>query len=101
MGFIAPIILIVIGIIIKYGKASFLISGYNTASKEKKATYDKDALCNYTGNFIFILAAFYTLIPIIIKFNLPKILLLPAIISFIAVTIGGIIFLNTGNRVKK
>lgn len=44
LDFLAPIILIVLGIIIRFGKASFLIAGYNTSSKDEKEKYDEDAL---------------------------------------------------------
>lgn len=38
-----------ISIIFFMGKGSFLIAGYNTASKEEKARYDEKKLCKVMG----------------------------------------------------
>jgi len=40
---------LVIGIFLLCGKGSWLIAGYNTASEEEKAKYDKKKLCKGTG----------------------------------------------------
>ena len=40
---------IVIALLLLNGKAAFLIAGYNTMSDDKKAQYDKKALCRFTG----------------------------------------------------
>jgi hypothetical protein len=41
---------------VKYRRAYWLISGYNTMSKEKKQNVDIEGLANFTGNFCFALA---------------------------------------------
>ena len=46
-----------LGVLFSKGKGAFLIAGYNTMSKEKKARYDKNALCRFMGKFMFALAA--------------------------------------------
>jgi len=49
-------IFITIGILVKYAKMYFLISGYNTMSAEKKATYDIESLANLFKNVFFTMA---------------------------------------------
>ncbi len=100
------VIAIMVGIfgwLIKVKKVTWLISGFNTASEEKKAEYDIEKLCKYYGNFLYILSTIYLLWGIIL-------LLLPLytdliiwcgfISSFVAIVIS-IIYFNTGNRLKK
>ena len=50
------VILVIIGFMVKYRRAYWLISGYNTMSKEKKENVDIEGLANFTGNFCFALA---------------------------------------------
>lgn len=50
------VILIILGISIKYFKAYWLISGYNTMSKEKKMNVDVENLGIMMGNFCFVLS---------------------------------------------
>jgi hypothetical protein len=97
------VLLLIIGWLIKYKKVTWLISGYNTSSKQEKQQYDIEKLCKHVGNFIFILAGIFFMMAIASvlssKYN-------DSItwIGFgtLAVTIVcGIIYLNTGNRVKK
>lgn len=40
---------ILIGIMLSLGKWSFLISGFNTMSKEEKEQYDVMSLCKFMG----------------------------------------------------
>lgn len=49
IGWIAFGIFVIIAIIMLSGHGAFMIAGYNTASKEKKAQYDKKKLCRITG----------------------------------------------------
>ncbi len=96
-------ILILVGWLIKYKKVTWLISGYNTASKEAKQKYDIEKLCKYMGNFIFILAGIFFVMSIAcVSFSehTDEITLIG--FGVLAATIVcGIIYLNTGNRVKK
>ena len=43
------VLFLIISIILLSGHGSWFISGYNTASKEEKAKYDKKKLCKKTG----------------------------------------------------
>lgn len=53
--YIISAISILLGIAIRVFKWGFLISGYNTMSKEKKANVDKEGLCKSAGNFIILI----------------------------------------------
>lgn len=100
---IVAAVLLLLGLLIKYKKAAWLISGYNTASKAKKQQYDIDKLCRYTGNLIFILSGilFITGALILIFDRSIETVALTGLIVFIAAAVCGIIYLNTGGRVKK
>ena len=50
------IIFAILAVILLAGKGSFLIAGYNTASKEKKACYDEKKLCRVVGGCMGIMA---------------------------------------------
>jgi Ca2+/Na+ antiporter len=97
------LLLFVVGLFVKYKKVTWLISGYNTASKEKKAEYDVEKLTKHVGNFLFILAGTYLFWGILLLL-LPQytelIIWLGFGSSFIVI-IAGIIYLNTGKRLMK
>lgn len=101
--FIPVVILAIIGWLIKYKKVTWLISGYNTASKQEKEKYDIEKLCKHMGNFIFALA-FILLIMALAYISLPEysdiVIWIGLATEAVAIT-GGIIYMNTGNRVKK
>lgn len=101
--FLPMIVLIIVGWLIKYKKVAWLISGYNTASPEKKKEYDIEKLCNYMGNFLFILASIFFIMATL-SITLSCYTDIITIIGFAIlaiVIICGIIFLNTRDRVKK
>lgn len=97
------IMLYVIGGFIRWKKVTWLISGYNTASKEEKQKYDIDKLCYHMSNFIFVLASIWlamTLLMLIMPQHLELIIYVGIGAETIAMILG-IIYLNTGNRVMK
>jgi fatty acid desaturase len=96
-------VLIVIGIFVKYKKATYLISGYNTASKEKKAEYDIEKLTRYFGNFLFVLAAVYIFWGILLLLfpQYSELIIWLGFGSSFLILIAGIIYLNTGKRLMK
>ena len=49
-------VLTVLSIILLFGHGSWLIAGYNTASKEEKEKYDAKKLCRVTGIGILIIS---------------------------------------------
>lgn len=100
---IAPIILIIFGMIIRTGKANFLIAGYNTASKEEKEKINEKELAKSMGNLLLILGGIQFILPISKVLNLGdmKILMVYVNVLFIFVTIGGIIYMNTAKKFKR
>lgn len=102
VGLIAPITLFIIGYFVRFKKASFLISGYNTSSKSEKEKYNEEALCKAVGNLVFLLG-FILLIPPIGGSIFPEKLKFLYIFTTILITIVSIvavIYMNTGNRYK-
>lgn len=51
--FVGAIILIILGILIKYGKMHFLIAGYNTMPKKEKVKYDIEGIASVARNALF------------------------------------------------
>ena len=45
----AGVVLMILGLIIRTGKANFLIAGYNTKSKEEQAKWNMDAVSKFLG----------------------------------------------------
>lgn len=91
-----------LGALVRFGKASWLIAGYNTASRKEKEKYDREKLCRYTGNLIFILAAIWTVLSILLlAFGDNGTVITAGIFVFVGAAVGGVIFLNTGGRLKK
>ena len=91
-------LLVIMGIVLLTGRGSFLLAGYNTMSKEKKAKYDAKALCKFMGKIITPIG--------ILFFGF----LIEGIESwftwvFLAVTLAltlfAVVYANTGNRFKK
>ncbi len=68
---IAFIVFAVFSIVLLLGRGSWLISGYNTASKEEKAKYKEKKLCRVMGNgmaviavLILIMGVFESILPV-------------------------------------
>lgn len=100
----APLFLALLGYLIRFKKMTFLISGYNTSSKEEKSRYDEVALCKAVGNLLFTLA-FFNSVPFISyllfgeKF-IDDSFIISAFFTVI-ISVVAIIYMNTGNRFKK
>lgn len=91
---------ILIGIMLSLGKWSFLISGFNTMSKEEKEQYDVMSLCKFMGKIMFVVAFSIAL------FILSDILMIPILLNIgvviiISSVIFAVIYANTGNRFEK
>jgi len=101
--FLPAALLLIIAWLIKYKKITWLISGYNTASKDAKQAYDIEKLTRYVGNFLFILAGIFlamALISILVNDYTDIISWIGFGVLAISI-VCGIIYLNTKNRVKK
>ncbi|MDW7656229.1 MAG: DUF3784 domain-containing protein [Bacillota bacterium] len=97
------VLIFIIGVFVKYKKVTWLISGYNTASNEKKAEYDIAKLTKYFGNFLFVLAGSFSMWGIVwlILPQYSDFILWCGFCSAFVIIVAGIFFLNTGDRVKK
>ena len=82
------------------GKGLFLIAGYNTASKAKKEKIDEKKLCGYMGKLMFAFAGCF-LILIASDILGEMWLLWLGLALFFGVGIGGVIYINTGNSLKR
>ncbi len=94
------LLLIILGYLIKEKKMVWMIAGYNTSSKKKKAEYDTEALANGMGKFLYGLGG------IVMVGSIGKIFDYPMIMSiswsiFVFYMIIFLIYANTGNRYKK
>lgn len=54
-----PLLFVVLGILIKYFRWYWLISGYNTMPAEKKKNVDAQGLGNFMGNCMFVIAGIF------------------------------------------
>ena len=89
-----------LGLLFSKGKGAFLIAGYNTMSREKKARYDKAALCRFMGRLMFALAACW--LPVALGTLLDLEWLYGAgIAAYLLVIAGGVIYANTGGRFRR
>lgn len=100
---ITPIFLTILGIVIRTGKANFLIAGYNTASKEEKEKINEKELAKSMGNLLLILGCIQFILPISKVLNLGDMNILGVYVNvlFIFVTIGGVIYMNTAKKFKR
>ena len=94
------VLLAVLGLAFSRGKGAFLIAGYNTASQEEKARYDKKALCRFMGRLMFAMAGSWAVVAAGSLLALPRLYNL-GVGLFLAVVFGGVIYANTGRRFRK
>ena len=92
--------LLLLGLVFSRGKGAFLIAGYNTAPKREKEKYDEQALCRFMGKLMFALAGAW--VPIALSALLNRMWLLWLGLGvFMAVCLGGVVYMNTGHRFEK
>jgi Na+/proline symporter len=91
---------ILLGFLFRAGKGKFLIAGYNTASKKEKEKIDEKKLCRYMSTLMFVLAACWAVIACCEIFGQIW-LLWVGFTAFLLAAIIGVIYINTGNRIKK
>ena len=101
--FLPAALILIIAWLIKYRKITWLISGYNIASKKGKESYDLEKLTRYVGNFLFILAGIFILMAFasILMSDYVDIISWVGFGMLAISIVWGLIYLNTKNRVKK
>ena len=92
--------LLVLGLIFRMGKGAFLIAGYNTASRAQKEQIDEKKLCRYMSRLMFVLAGCWLIITACEVFGKIWLLWLGLGLFLISVVFG-VIYINTGGRIKK
>ena len=95
--------MVLLGAVVRFGKASWLVSGYNTASREEKEKYDEVKLCNHVGNLTFAFGAIFLLMSMGVAISPLDSDTISMIgwAAFVLTAIGGLVYINTGNRIKK
>lgn len=95
--------LLILGFLIKKYKMSYLIAGYNTASKKEKDKYDEVKLVRHIGNYLMISAGILILAGTLAFFlvDLKKEIIFISWILFSAYVIVWLIYINVGGCVKK
>ena len=89
-----------LGVLFSKGKGACIIAGYNTMSKEKKARYDKNALCRFMGKIMYCLA--FAMLLWLASIILQNSVLLSASLYFLVGSIAfAVIYAGTGRRFKK
>lgn len=101
--FIGPLLLSILGIVLRSGKANFLIAGYNTLPKKEKEKYNEKELSKFVSNLMFVLSGLLCINGIVtmLKPNNYALIYSLGILLFIVVAIAAVIYMNTGNRFKK
>jgi hypothetical protein len=84
-----------VGIIIRVFNASGLVAGYNTASAAEQALYDERAMTRFVGNLLIAASGI-----LLVGGLLPAVAVVTWVI-FLAVILGGAVYMNTGNRFKR
>lgn len=95
---VITVLFITLGGIFYLGKGAFLISGYNTLSKEKKAKYDEKAMCKFMGKSMFALAFSVFLWGLSNLIKQPIVLAI-GLILFIGTVIFIVIYANTKKKI--
>jgi hypothetical protein len=90
--------LIAVSLILLTGRGSFLLAGYNTMPKEKKAQYDAKALCKFVGK---ILLPIGVLTPFVGIDSVTSWLVWVWIAIISVLLIFAVVYANTGNRFRK
>jgi len=93
------LLLLIASLFLLQGKGAMLIAGYNTLSAKDKAKYDKVALCKATGKLVLCITFSIALIFMGEFFQLNWLMMVGTSLM-IATIIGGLIYLNTGNRYR-
>ncbi|MDI9460069.1 MAG: DUF3784 domain-containing protein [Bacillota bacterium] len=98
--FALPLLMAFLGYLIKVKRWSWLIAGFNTSSAKAKAKYDEAALCNATGIFLYILGG-VLLLPAVGNLTGSRDLTNLGAFLSMGLTLGFIIYANTGGRFRK
>lgn len=84
-----------VGIIIRVFNASGLVAGYNTASAAEQALCDERAMTRFVGNLLIAASG------ILLAGGLLPAVAVVSWLIFLVVILGGVVYMNTGDRFKR
>ena len=84
ISWVTTAVLLLLSLVLIFGKGSWLIAGYNTSTKEEKARYDEKKLCRVVGIGLLVITVLTTVSTLLQN-------VLPAFFAYIMV---GIIILD-------
>ena len=82
------------------GKGAWLISGYNTASAAEKRRTDEKALCRFMAKLTLFMGLAWSVATAGLLLEVMA-LFWVGFVLFLAVTVVGVVYANTGNRFRK
>lgn len=82
IGWVVSALFLVVALVLLSGRGSWMLAGYNTAPKEKKARYDEKKLCRITGAGMLVIGL-AALLMLVFQDVLP---------SYVANIFGGLVF---------
>lgn len=94
------ILFVILGIVFSKGKGTFLIAGYNTASKAEREKINEKKLCKYMAKLMFLFAGCFLILMASALFDKMWLLAL-GLFLFFAIAVGGVVYMNTGGRLNK
>ena len=94
------LLFLVLGLVLISGRGAMLIAGYNTMSKEKRAKWDEKALGRFVGWLLIAIIPLQLLVLVGEIFAIGW-LVGCGVAATIALLIGGVVYVNTGNRFKR
>ena len=97
---VVVVLFLVLGILFAKGKGLRLVAGYNTMSEKEKENVNPKVLCKYMARLMFLLAACWCVLSV--GMEIEKMWLFWVGFGlFLAVAMIFVIYMNTGNRLKK
>ena len=87
-------------IILCHGKGADMIAGFNTASPEERAKWDKAALCRAVGILLFVMVGCIELLLLGAVLGMTALEWVGGIL-FAVSTVFGLIYINTSQRLKR
>ncbi len=91
-----------IGLIIRIFKMSYLIAGYNTASKEEKEQYNEEKVIKFVSNLFMVFSIFFIIAGLVslLFVELQETIFFTSVICFTGCILGGVIYFNISSYAK-
>lgn len=91
---------LITSIFLLMGKGSVLIAGYNTASKEEKALFDRERLTKFMGKLMLLLSVCVLLWIFSYVYDY-KLAFYIGLVLFLCISAGGVIYMNSSDKFRK